>query len=193
MALIGVVVVVVLGFTTLLTFQIISVVFYSESEKSDKFCSEALISAWGSFTCRKSMIRDPWLYFPSEGSHTMGSSPGELCSFSKLSVAFPTSQLIVQPFRRFIYVTAHSPAILLLHLRHSSFSNPSFASATSQALHLRHLASRPWIILRIEAHFIDLNINTAGFLISITDAESKRIIKTVNLISALIEPRAQEN
>ena len=31
-----------------------------------------------------------------------------------------------------------------LYLRHSSFSNPSFASPTSQALHLIHLASRPW-------------------------------------------------
>ena len=40
-----VVVVVVLGFTTLLTSQVISVAFYSEREKSDKFCSEALISA----------------------------------------------------------------------------------------------------------------------------------------------------
>ena len=41
-----------------------------EREKSDKFCSEALISAWGSFTCGKSTTRDPWMYFPSEGSHT---------------------------------------------------------------------------------------------------------------------------
>ena len=41
-----------------------------EREKSDKFCSEALISAWGSFTCRKSTTRDPRLYFPSKGSHT---------------------------------------------------------------------------------------------------------------------------
>ena len=31
----------------------------------------------------------------------------------------------------------------LLHLCHSSFSNPSFASPASQALHLIHLASRP--------------------------------------------------
>ena len=46
-------------------------------------------------------------------------------------------------FLRFTYVTAHSPTIRLLHQRHSSFSNPSFASPTSQALHLRHLASRP--------------------------------------------------
>ena len=51
-------------------------------------------------------------------------------SFFNPSVAFPTSQLILQPF-------------CCLHLRHSSFSNPSFASPTSQALHLRHVASRP--------------------------------------------------
>ena len=34
------VVAVVLGFTTLLTSQVIKVTFYSEREKSDKFCSE---------------------------------------------------------------------------------------------------------------------------------------------------------
>ena len=50
-----------------------------------------------------------------------------LCSFSKLSVPSPTSQHILQSFRRFTYVTAHSPTLPLLHLRHSSFSNPSFA------------------------------------------------------------------
>ena len=65
-------------------------------------------------------------------------------SFSNLSVTSPTSQLILQPFRRFTYVTAHSPTLPLLHLRHSSFFNPSFAFLTSQALHLIHLASRPW-------------------------------------------------
>ena len=67
----------------------------------------------------------------------------------------PTSQLVLQPFRRFTYVTAHSPTIPLLHLRHSSFSNPSFASPTSQALHLSHLASRPWapLILQPFRHF----------------------------------------
>ena len=64
------VVVVDLGFTTLLTSQVISVAFYREREKSDKFCSEALISASGSFTCRKHTTRDPRLFFPSEGSHT---------------------------------------------------------------------------------------------------------------------------
>ena len=66
-------------------------------------------------------------------------------SFSNLSVTSSTSQLILQPFRRFTYVTAHSPTLPLLHLRHSSFSNPSFASPMSQALHLIHLASRPCV------------------------------------------------
>ena len=64
-------------------------------------------------------------------------------SFSNLSVTSPKSQLILQSFRCFTYVTAHSPILPLLHLRHSSFSNPSFASLTLQALHLIHLASRP--------------------------------------------------
>ena len=89
-------------------------------------------------------------------------------SFSNLSVALPTPQLILQPlfhfsyvtgssltspevqylilqpFRHFTYVTAHSPTFPLLYLRHSSFSNSSFASPTSRALHLIHLASRPY-------------------------------------------------
>ena len=67
----------------------------------------------------------------------------ELCSFSKLSVPSPSSQLILQLFCHFAYVTAHSPTLLLLHPHDSSFSNPSFASPTSQALHLCHLASCP--------------------------------------------------
>ena len=49
--------------------------------------------------------------------------------------------LILQPFRHFTHVTAPSPTLPSLHLRHSSFSKP-FASLTSQALHLRRLASR---------------------------------------------------
>ena len=79
-------------------------------------------------------------------------------SFSNPSVASPTSQIILrpfftslhlrhklifQPFRHFTYVTALFPTLPLLHLRHSPFSDPSFASPTSQALHLRRLASRP--------------------------------------------------
>ena len=67
----------------------------------------------------------------------------ELWSFSNLSVTSIASQLILQHFCRFTYATTHSPNLPLLHLRHSSFSNSSFASPTSQALHLIHLASRP--------------------------------------------------
>ena len=81
--------------------------------------------------------------------------------FSNPSVALPTSQFILQPFRCFTYVPAHSPTLLLLllrhklcsysnlfpslHLRYSSFSNPSVASPTSvhsphyPTLPLRHL------------------------------------------------------
>ena len=40
--------------------------------------------------------------------------------------------LILQPFRHFTYVTTHSPTLPLLYLHHSSFSNPSVASPTSQ-------------------------------------------------------------
>ena len=63
-----------------------------------------------------------------------------------LSVTSPTSQHILQHFHRFIYVTAHSPTLPLLHLRHSSFSSPYFASPTSQALHLTLIVPRAWEI-----------------------------------------------
>ena len=81
---------------------------------------------------------------------SMGGTPGVLSeelvtsSFFNLSFTSPTSQLILQPFHRITYVTAHSPILPLLYQRHSSFSNPSFASPTSQALHSMHLANRPW-------------------------------------------------
>ena len=55
-------------------------------------------------------------------------------------------ELILQPFRHFTYVTVHSPALPFLYLSHSSFSNPSFASPTSQA-HVHHLSRCPWLNL----------------------------------------------
>ena len=42
--------------------------------------------------------------------------------------------LILQPFRHFTYVTTHSPTLISLYLRHSSFSNPSVVSPTSQLI-----------------------------------------------------------
>ena len=42
------------------------------------------------------------------------------------------AELILQLFRHFTYVTTHSPTLPSLYLHHSSFSNPSVASPTSQ-------------------------------------------------------------
>ena len=79
------------------------------------------------------------------------------CDVSEATEGLDNEQsLFLQPFRLFTYVTAHSPILMSLHLRQSSFSNPyvtsptsqlilesSVASPMSQALHLRHLASHP--------------------------------------------------
>ena len=53
----------------------------------------------------------------------------ELCSFSNLSVALPTSQLILRPFRCFTYVKAHSPALLSLLLRLRIFTYVTWRAA----------------------------------------------------------------
>ena len=69
-------------------------------------------------------------------------SDGKVGDWAEL-IVIVIAELILQIFRHFTYITAHSPTLPSLYLSHSSFSNPSFASATSQALHLIHLASRP--------------------------------------------------
>ena len=51
-----------------------------------------------------------------------------------LSATSPKSQLILQTFRHFIYVTGNSPTLPLLHLHHSSFSKPSVALPMSQLI-----------------------------------------------------------
>ena len=100
------------------------------------------------------------------------SSSNEQSSFSNLSVTSRTSQLILQPFRRFTYVTAYSPTLPLLHLRHSSFSNPSFPSPTSQALRLRHLASRTCI------HLSSSNEQSSFSNLSVTSRKSQLILQS---------------
>ena len=50
-------------------------------------------------------------------------------SFSNPSAALPTSQLILQPLRCFIYVTAHSPTFLSFLLRHWLFTYVTCRSA----------------------------------------------------------------
>ena len=47
------------------------------------------------------------------------------------------SQLILQPFHYFTYITTHSPTLLSLLLRHRIF-------------HLRHLVSLPWLEINIK-------------------------------------------
>ena len=42
------------------------------------------------------------------------------------------AELILQAFRRITYVTVHSPTLPSLYVHHSSFSNPSVVSPTSQ-------------------------------------------------------------
>ena len=54
-------------------------------------------------------------------------------SFYSPSFASPTSQLILQPFRRFTDTTAHSTALPLLHLRHRHFTYVPDTSRTSHA------------------------------------------------------------
>ena len=44
------------------------------------------------------------------------------------------NEFILQPFRLFTYVTSRSPTLPSLYLCHSSFSNPSVASPTSQLI-----------------------------------------------------------
>ena len=93
--------------------------------------------------------------------------------FHAHSPSFPSLHLrhssFSNPFRRFTYVTVHSPTIQLLHLRHSSFSNPSFAFPMPQALHLRHLASRPCSEVRNSLKTLKLNneflVNSVNYTI----------------------------
>ena len=63
-----------------------------------------------------------------------------LCSasFSNPYITSHTSQLILQPFRRFTYVTAHSTVLPLIHLRHRHFTYVTVHSPTLPALYIHH-------------------------------------------------------
>ena len=94
--------------------------------------SDVRVGEWGSLTSlhlRHSLFANP--------SYALLTSELILQTFRCFAYVIgtsPTSQLILQPFHRFTYITAHSPTLPQLHLRHSSFYNPSVASPTSQAL-----------------------------------------------------------
>ena len=76
---------------------------------------------------------------------------------------------------------AHSPTLPMLHLRHSSFYNPSFASPTSQDFHLRHLGSRTWAKVQKSAGKVILSgfyWNCHGAILQITFQRDKTITCT---------------
>ena len=60
----------------------------------------------------------------------VGGKVGEWAELIVIVIA----ELILQTFCRFTYVTAHSPTLPSLYLRHRSFSNPSVALPTSQLI-----------------------------------------------------------
>ena len=67
----------------------------------------------------------PWILLPFMSSAHSPNFPSLHLlhsSFSNPSVALPMSQLILQPFRCFTYVTAHSPILLSLLLCHRLFT-----------------------------------------------------------------------
>ena len=66
---------------------------------------------------------------PRHSSFSNPSFASELCSFSNLSFTSPTSQLILQPFRRFSHVTAHSLTLTSLLLRHRLFTYVTWRAA----------------------------------------------------------------
>ena len=111
-----------------------------------------------SFHLRHSSFSNPSVYLPTSQLilQSFRCFTYEQSPFSNLSVTSPTSQLILQPFRRSTYVKAHFPTLPLLHLHHSSFSNSPFASPTSQALHLRHLASHSWAAMSSLMIFLNI-------------------------------------
>ena len=82
------------------------------------------------------------------------------------SITSPTSQLILQPFRCFTYVTTHSPTIPLFHLHHSSFSNPfccfTYVTAHSPmfpSLYLCHSSfSNPFRCFLCHSSFSNLSV-----------------------------------
>ena len=59
-------------------------------------------------------------------------------SFSNAYIASPTSQLILQPFRRFTYVTDHSTVLPLLHLRNRHFTYVTAHSTNLPLLYLHY-------------------------------------------------------
>ena len=79
---------------------------------------------------RRSSFYNPSVASPTSQAHSL-TLPSLHLRHSLFSIASPTSQLILQPFRHFTYTTAHSLILPSLHLRHISFY-------TITSIHLHH-------------------------------------------------------
>ena len=81
----------------------------------------------------------------------------EQSSVSKLSVTSLTSQLILQPFRRFTYITARSPTLLSLLLRHGLFTYVTWRAA--------HASMIAIMMMIMNVHHFNkcINLNLRGF------------------------------
>ena len=92
-------------------------------------------------------------------------------SFSNPSVALPTSQLILQPFSCFTYVTAHSPTLLSLLLRHrfSTYVTWRAAHDVNNGWDRRG----PWsgIYLFTRGHMLHLSSETVAVLRRMNDLD----------------------
>ena len=88
-----------------------------------------------------------------------------------------SDELILQAFNHFTYVTAdsHSPSFPSPHLRHSSFSNPSVASPTSQ------LILQSFFRFSVSAHsptYPSLHLSHSSFSnLSVTSPTSQHILQ----------------
>ena len=82
-------------------------------------------------------------------------------SFSNPSVGLPMSQLILQPFRCFTYVTAHSPTLLSLLLRHRLFTYVTWRAAHGPA-HFNHLDLR--FIIKLDEEYYTCSSALCNFL-----------------------------
>ena len=90
-------------------------------------------------------------------------------SFSNPSLALPTSKHILQPFRCFTYITAHSPTLLLLLLRHRIFTYVTWRAAHAVIWQsaLPHSSCSPWkhfCVLRPHASTILIQEHCSSFV-----------------------------
>ena len=88
----------------------------------------------------------------------------ERSSFSKLSVALPTSQLIVQPFRCFTYVTDHFPTFFRFsYLTGFSLTSPG-EPPMMEGLPWWGFSSMPGLPLRQHKHERRYTLGTYSFI-----------------------------